>query len=65
MPTNRPKTVIGPVRPLNPRLEQIAVDRIAVGDPITFVNLLYTSDGDRIHRMDRTRIAGSIHPDPV
>ena len=45
-------------------LEQIAVDRIADGDPINRVNLLYTIDGDRI-RIDRTQIVGSINPDPV
>ena len=45
-------------------LEQIGVDRIADGDPVDRVNLLDTIDGDRIHRIDRTRIAGSIDPDP-
>jgi len=39
--------------------------RIADGDPIDRVNLLYTIAVDRIHRIDRTRIAGSIDPDPV
>jgi len=39
--------------------------RIADGDPINRVNLLYTIDVERIHRIDRTRIAGSINPDPV
>jgi hypothetical protein len=39
--------------------------RIADGDSINRVNLLYTIDVDRIHRIDRSRIAGSINPDPV
>jgi len=39
--------------------------RIADGDPINHVNLLYTIDGDRIHRIDRTGDVGSINPDPV
>ncbi len=38
---------------------------IAIGDPINRVNLLYLIDGDRIHRIDRTRDVGSIDPDPV
>ena len=39
--------------------------RIADGDPINRVNLLYTIDVDRIHRIDRTHDVGSIDPDPV
>ena len=46
-------------------LEQIAVDGIAVGDPINRVNLLYFTGVDRIHRIVRTRHVGSIDPDPV
>jgi hypothetical protein len=38
--------------------------RIADGDAINRVNLLYPIDGDRIG-IDRSRIAGSIDPDPV
>ena len=49
----------------DPRLlEQIGVDGIAAGDPISRVNLLYFIDVDRIHRIDRTRDVGSIDPDP-
>ncbi len=33
---------------------------IAIGDPINRVNLLYIIEVDRIHRIDRTHIAGSI-----
>ncbi len=33
--------------------------------PSTAVNLLYLIDGDRSHRIDRTRDMGSIDPDPV
>ncbi len=29
------------------------------------MNLLYLIDGDRSHRIDRTRDVGSIEPDPV
>ncbi len=39
--------------------------RIADGDPINRVNLLCLVGVDRIHRIDRTRVAGSIDPDPV
>ena len=53
-------------RPASNTLEQIhAVDGIAAGDPINRMNLLYLMDGDRIHRIDRTRDVGSIDPDPV
>ena len=45
-------------------LEQIGVDGIADGDPIN-PDLLYLMDGDRIHRIDRTRDVDSIDPDPV
>jgi len=38
---------------------------IAMGDPINRVNLLYSIDIDRIHRIDRTHDVGSIDPDPV
>ncbi len=38
---------------------------IAVGDPVNRVNLLYFNGGGRINRIDRTRIAESIGPDPV
>jgi hypothetical protein len=41
------------------------LSRIADGDPINRVNLLYTIDADRIHRIERTRFAGSFDPDPV
>ncbi len=39
-------------------LEQIGIDGIAVGDPVNHLNLLYLIDGDRIHRIDRTRDVG-------
>ncbi len=39
--------------------------RIADGDPINRVNLLCLVGVDRFHRNDRTRVAGSIVPDPV
>ncbi len=45
--------------------EQMGIDGIAVGDPINHMNLLYFIDGDRVHRIDRTRDMGSIDPDPV
>jgi hypothetical protein len=39
--------------------------RIAEGDPNNRVNLLYTIDIDRIHRIDRTHDVGPIDPDPA
>jgi hypothetical protein len=38
---------------------------IAVGDPINRVNLLCFMEVDRIHKIDRTPIVGSIKLDPV
>ena len=38
---------------------------IADRDPINRVNLLYTINGDRIHRIDRTRNVGSVDLDSV
>ena len=38
---------------------------IAAGDPIHRVNLLYSIDLDRIHRIYRTHDVGTIDPDPV
>jgi hypothetical protein len=38
---------------------------IAVGDPFNRVNLLYFLGVDRIHKIDRTHIVGSINLDPV
>ena len=38
---------------------------IAGSDPINRVNLLYFIGVDRIHRIDRTHIVGSIDPGPV
>jgi hypothetical protein len=39
--------------------------RIAEGDPNNRVNLLYTIDLDRIHRIDWPHDVGTINPDPV
>ncbi len=46
------------------RVEQIEVDGIAIGDPVNPVNLLYFLNVNQIHRIYRTRDAGSINPDP-